>query len=135
MSGEDVALMLPRGEILRGGDKLQAVDGRVIEVIAAPEQVLHVECATPTELTRAAYLTDTTNAGEMRVFESLRDRAKALGATVDVYDAVQPGALDASLEAIVRDRNEGLAVGLTAAMLVHKDRIVQFAAKRKLPAV
>jgi urease accessory protein len=55
VSGEEVALMLPRGEILRGGDRLQASDGRVIEVLAAPEQVLHVECATPTELARAAY--------------------------------------------------------------------------------
>ena len=55
ISGEEVALMLPRGEILRGGDRLQASDGRIIEVVAAPEQVLHVECATTTELTRAAY--------------------------------------------------------------------------------
>ncbi len=55
VSGEEVALMLPRGDILRGGDLLKATDGRVIEVVAEPEQVLHVECATPVELTRAAY--------------------------------------------------------------------------------
>ena len=55
VSGEEVALMMPRGEIMRGGDRLQATDGRIIEVVAAPEDVLHVECATPTELTRAAY--------------------------------------------------------------------------------
>ena len=87
------------------------------------------------KLRRAAYLTDTGNEGEMRVFASLRDRAAALGATVTVYDAVQPGALDRAFEAIVRDRNEGLAVGLTAAMLAHADRIVRFAGDRKLPAV
>lgn len=55
VSGEEVALLLPRGEILRGGDRLQASDGRVIEVIAAPEKVLHVQCKSPTELARAAY--------------------------------------------------------------------------------
>ncbi|MFI4925644.1 MAG: ABC transporter substrate-binding protein [Vicinamibacteria bacterium] len=87
------------------------------------------------KLQRAAYLTDTGNGGEMRVFASLRERAAALGATVTVYDAVQPGALDRAFEAIVRDRNQGLAVGLTAAMLAHSDRIVKFAEERKLPAV
>ena len=54
-SGEDVALMLPRGEILRGGDLVVASDGRVIEVVAAAEEVLHVECASATELARCAY--------------------------------------------------------------------------------
>ena len=87
------------------------------------------------KLQRAAYLTDTGNPGEMRVFEMMRERAAALGVTVQVYDAVQSGALDRAFVAIVRDRNEGLAVGLTAAMLAHSDRIVKFAAERKLPAV
>ena len=42
-SGEEVALMLPRGEILRGGDLVTASDGRVIEVLAEPEKLLHIE--------------------------------------------------------------------------------------------
>jgi urease accessory protein len=54
-SGEEVALVLPRGEVLRGGDLVTASDGRVIEVIAAPEKVLHVECASAAGLARAAY--------------------------------------------------------------------------------
>jgi urease accessory protein len=54
-SGEEVALMLPRGEILRGGDLLTASDGRVIEVVAAPEKLLHVTCAAPAQLARCAY--------------------------------------------------------------------------------
>jgi urease accessory protein len=33
VSGEEVALILPRGEILRGGDLVVASDGRAIEVI------------------------------------------------------------------------------------------------------
>jgi len=53
--GEEVALMLPRGTVLRGGDWLVATDGRVIEVVAQPERVLHVLCASPSELVRAAY--------------------------------------------------------------------------------
>jgi len=53
--GEDAWLMLPRGEILRGGDLLAATDGRTVEVIAEQEQVLHIECANANELARAAY--------------------------------------------------------------------------------
>ena len=51
--GEEVALILPRGEVLRGGDRCAATDGRVVEVVAAPEKLLHIECA-PT-LARVAY--------------------------------------------------------------------------------
>ena len=54
-SGEEVALMLPRGEILRGGDLVTASDGRVIEVVSQLEKVLHVETKTPQDLVRAAY--------------------------------------------------------------------------------
>jgi len=54
-SGEEVGLMLPRGEVLRGGDLVVASDGRVIEVVAEPEAVLHVTCQTPEDLLRAAY--------------------------------------------------------------------------------
>ena len=54
-SGEDVAVRLPRGEVLRGGDLVLASDGSAIEVVPAPEKVVHVESATPAELARAAY--------------------------------------------------------------------------------
>ena len=43
VSGEEVGLILPRGEILRGGDLVTASDGRVIEVVAEPEKLLHIE--------------------------------------------------------------------------------------------
>ena len=54
-SGEEVALELPRGQVLRGGDWVVASDGRVIEVVAAVERILHIECDTPQALARAAY--------------------------------------------------------------------------------
>ncbi|APV50757.1 hypothetical protein BWI17_14320 [Betaproteobacteria bacterium GR16-43] len=54
-SGEEVALMLPRGEVLRGGDLLAASDGRLIEVVASPEEVLHIVCGSAQDLARAAY--------------------------------------------------------------------------------
>ncbi|MGC3981160.1 MAG: urease accessory protein UreE [Steroidobacteraceae bacterium] len=54
-SGEAAGLMLERGTLLRGGDCLLASDGRVIEVIAAPESVSVVTADDPVSLARAAY--------------------------------------------------------------------------------
>ena len=54
-SGEAVGLFLPRGTVLRGGQKLEARDGRIIEVVAAAEDLLEVRCSTPFDLARAAY--------------------------------------------------------------------------------
>lgn len=54
-TGEDVALFLPRGTVLRGGDVLVADDGGLIRVEAAAETVLLVTAATALALARAAY--------------------------------------------------------------------------------
>jgi urease accessory protein len=54
-SGEDVALLLPRGTVLRNGDLLQADDGRTVRVSAQAERVMHVECDSSLSLLRAAY--------------------------------------------------------------------------------
>lgn len=55
VDGEEAWLLLPRGDILRGGDLLMASDGRVVEVVSQSEDVLHVECVNATALARAAY--------------------------------------------------------------------------------
>ena len=54
-SGEEVDAMLPRGEILRGGDLVTASDGRVIEVASQPEKLLHIESEKPADLAKIAY--------------------------------------------------------------------------------
>jgi urease accessory protein len=54
-SGEEVGLMLPRGDILRGGDLVIASDGRVIEIISQEEKILHVEAESPQALAKVAY--------------------------------------------------------------------------------
>lgn len=54
-SGEEVALFLPRGTVLRGGDRLRAKDGRIIAVVAKPERVMQVHCADAQAFARAAY--------------------------------------------------------------------------------
>ena len=54
-SGEDASVVLPRGEILRGGDRLATNGGKVVEVVAKAESLLHVDCDSPHALARAAY--------------------------------------------------------------------------------
>ncbi|HEU4351363.1 MAG TPA: urease accessory protein UreE [Burkholderiales bacterium] len=51
-NGEEVALILQRGRVLRGGDRVTAADGRELEIVAAPEKLLHIECE---GLARVAY--------------------------------------------------------------------------------
>lgn len=54
-SGIEAALLLERGTILRGGDRLQTGDGRIVLVVAADEPVLHVSASNAQQLMRAAY--------------------------------------------------------------------------------
>jgi urease accessory protein len=53
--GEEASVVLPRGQVLRGGDRLRTTDGRIVEVVACPERLLHVECDSAHALARAAY--------------------------------------------------------------------------------
>ena len=58
-AGEEAALFLSRGTVLRGGDCLAGIDAqgnaRVVRIVAAPEAVLEVECHDADEFARCAY--------------------------------------------------------------------------------
>jgi urease accessory protein len=95
VSGEDVGLVLPRGEILRGGDLVTASDGRVIEIISLEERILHVEANSPQALAKVAYHLGNRHVpvqvGEnfLRIAEDhvLEEMVKKLGATVSHVEA------------------------------------------------
>lgn len=53
--GEECGLFLERGTVLRGGDRLAANDGRVVEVVAAPEALCEAVSSDALLLLRAAY--------------------------------------------------------------------------------
>lgn len=57
--GRELAVFLPRGQAVRGGDVLVAEDGSMVRVIAAPQKVLHITACvahgSPFDLMRAAY--------------------------------------------------------------------------------
>jgi urease accessory protein len=95
VNGEDAWLLLPRGEILRGGDKLLASDGRIVEIVSENEDVLHVQCANAAALTRAAYHLGNRHVpvqvgdGFLRLAADhvLADMLKGLGATLTAMRA------------------------------------------------
>jgi urease accessory protein len=92
VSGEEVALALPRGEVLRGGDLVIASDARVIEVVAEPEKLLHIESS---ELARVAYHLGNRHVpvemgeGYLRIAEDhvLEEMVRKLGARVSHIEA------------------------------------------------
>jgi len=90
-NGEEVALLLPRGTVLRDGDVLVADDGALVRVVAAAEEVLYVRAPDSLTLTRAAYHLGNRHTpvevgdGYLKLeFDPvLADMLKRLGATVD----------------------------------------------------
>jgi urease accessory protein len=91
-SGEEVALVLPRGNVLRGGDVVKATDGRVIEIVSAPEKLLHIESSS---LAKVAYHLGNRHVpvqvgeGFLRIAEDhvLEDMLRGLGARVSHVEA------------------------------------------------
>lgn len=112
VSGEDVVIRLPRGEILRGGDLVVAADGRIIEVQAEAERVMDIQCASPAALARCAYELGSRHAavevgdGLLRVAADpeLEAVLRGLGATVTPMDA--PFEPDAGAAAIGQGAGE-----------------------------
>jgi urease accessory protein len=90
-SGEEVALFLVRGTVLRDGELLTGEGGRVVRVVAAPEPTYRVLCADPTLLARCAFHLGNrhtqTQVGtgwlRIRVDPVLKDMVVGLGAHVE----------------------------------------------------
>jgi len=89
-SGEEVALFLVRGTVLRDGDLLLGEGGRVVRVEAAPEPTYVVRCGDATLLARCAFHLGNrhtqTQVGpgwlRIRVDPVLREMVAGLGADV-----------------------------------------------------
>jgi urease accessory protein len=54
-TGEAVGVVLPRGTVLRGGDRVRCSDGRIVAVLSKPEALVEARCAGAPALARAAY--------------------------------------------------------------------------------
>ena len=89
---DDAAFSLPRGQVLRSGDRIASTDGREFEVVGAPEKLAHIESA---ELARVAYHLGNRHvplqvgAGFVRIARDhvLEEMARKLGARVSHVEA------------------------------------------------
>jgi putative ABC transport system substrate-binding protein len=84
---------------------------------------------------RFAYLTDPSNKTSMEAFRQIEARARAMNVTIRMLDGRKRAELERSFETIKRERVQGLVVGTAGLLLEHRQQIVQFAAREKLPAV
>lgn len=90
--GEEVALLLERGKVRRGGERVTATDGKVYEIVAMREKLLHIESDA---LVRVAYhlgnrhIPVQVGAGFLRIAEDhvLEQMVKGLGAKVTHVEA------------------------------------------------
>jgi urease accessory protein len=88
-------LDLPTAASLRNGDALELEDGRLVEVVAAPEPLLEIRCADPLQLTRVAWHLGNRHVPVQLLARSLRIRrdhvlaemAAQLGARVIAIEA------------------------------------------------
>jgi putative ABC transport system substrate-binding protein len=86
-------------------------------------------------VTRAAVLRDadlTSGVGQFAVIQSV---APSLGVEVSVINVRDAGEIERAVTAFARSSNGGLILTSSALALVHRDLIITFAARHKLPAV
>jgi len=94
-SGEQIAINIRRGQVMRGGDLLKSRQGRCVRVQAAPETVSTVHCTDALQLTRIAYHLGNRHvwlqvgAGWLRYLHDhvLDDMVRGLGGEVTIEDA------------------------------------------------
>ena len=94
-SGEEVAVFMVRGSVLRDGELLTGEDGRIVRVRAAAEPVLTVRCGDAHALLRCAFHLGNRHAQvqigdgflRLRMDPVLRDMLAGLGARVEEESA------------------------------------------------
>jgi urease accessory protein len=116
-SGEEVGLLMPRGTVLRGGDRLQSSDGRLVEVVAAPEQLSIVRSSDARQLARAAYHLGNRHVAVQITADSIRylkdhvldDMLRGQG--LQVYSEILPFEPEAGAYASSHDHGQGHSHG------------------------
>jgi putative ABC transport system substrate-binding protein len=68
-------------------------------------------------------------------WKEMRAAAQALGVTLQSVEIRGPGDLDVAFAAMISERAEGLVMFSDPLIVLHERRIVELAAKRRLPAV
>jgi urease accessory protein len=54
-NGERAGLLIERGRVLRGGDRVRLADGREVEIVASDESLIEAASSDPVLIAKAAY--------------------------------------------------------------------------------
>jgi putative ABC transport system substrate-binding protein len=87
------------------------------------------------KLSRVAFLYNPADSSNVVELEQLRGPAAALGVTVRVVEARGPDEIEQAFSVIIRERPEGLSTASGGVNNNNQRRIVDLAAKSKLPAI
>jgi putative ABC transport system substrate-binding protein len=84
---------------------------------------------------RFAFLSDPSNPATVAAHRQLQEHAHARKLSIQLFDGRERSELERSLAAIKREGLQGVVIGITPVLLPHRDRIIQFAMRERLPVV
>lgn len=124
-SGLVASLARPGGNATGWSNILPGTTGKLLELLRE---------AVP-GASRIAVLANPTNPGKVLEIKALRNHAQTLGLTLHVVEVPTPPTLDAAFSAIVQTRPDALIVLTDAVTWTERQRIAEFAAKHRVPAI
>jgi len=87
------------------------------------------------KLSRVALLSNPANPGNTPQVQFGQDAGRALGLQIQALKASTPGEIDRAFAVMTEERAGGLVILVDAALLDHRARIVDLAARHRLPAI
>ncbi|MBI3320365.1 MAG: ABC transporter substrate-binding protein, partial [Candidatus Omnitrophica bacterium] len=87
------------------------------------------------KLSRVAFLWNPANPSNRLHFEDIQLGAKALGVALQSVEVLSPDGFDSAFTAITRERPNALIMTADPLHRLHAGRIIEFAARRRLPAM
>lgn len=118
--------------LARPGGNVTGIFINTLQISGKQLEMLHE--MSPTAI-RLALLTDVSNKGSLAVFRQIERHAQAINVSIRLLDGHQRIELERSFETIKRERLQGFIVGTSGVLVEHRDQIVQFAARERLPVV
>jgi putative ABC transport system substrate-binding protein len=124
-SGLVASLARPGGNATGWSNILPETSGKLLELLRE---------AVP-GVSRIAILANLTNPGKALELKALSDQAQTLGVTLQSVEVPSPTTLDAAFSANEQTHPEALITLVDAVTLSQRQRIVEFAAKHRVPAI
>jgi putative ABC transport system substrate-binding protein len=118
--------------LARPGGNITGVAGLETELSAKQLELLK---ETVPKLSRVAVLWNSADGGMTLMFRQIQTAARTLGVSVRPLGVEEPGDFDQAFTAMIQERPDALVVISDPLVTVNQKRIVDFAAKNRLPAM